>query len=210
VAAVGEKVFADVAAEPHTRQLAFREAASGLAIGYARMGRLAEAQALAARTPLDCEVCLAARGSVAEMAGDHAAAERWFAELKRADPNLPMADTQWGAALLGRGDMDGAIVELKRAHALGPHFADPLELWAEALMAKRDYAGAIAKFAEADPEAPRWGRNHMLWGEALMLSGRYAEARAQYEAANGMDLSKPDRAALSVLLVRTASGRLHV
>ena len=76
-------------------------------------------------------------------------------------------------------------------------------------MARHDYTGAIARFAEADKDAPRWGRNHMRWGEALMLSGRYAEARAQYEAANGLDLSKPDRAALDVLLDRTARGPLH-
>ncbi len=48
-----------------------------------------------------------------------------------------------------------------------------------------------------------------MWGEALMLQGRYREARAQYEAAGGMDLSQPDRAALNVLLARTASGPLH-
>jgi hypothetical protein len=76
-------------------------------------------------------------------------------------------------------------------------------------MSKRDYAGAIAKFAEAGQYTPRWGRNHIMWGEALMLSGRYAEARAQFEAANGMDLGKADRAALNVLLAHTASGPLH-
>ncbi len=42
-----------------------------------------------------------------------------------------------------------------------------------------------------------------------MLSGRYAEARAQFEAAKAMDLSLPDRAALDVLLARTARGPLH-
>jgi hypothetical protein len=42
-----------------------------------------------------------------------------------------------------------------------------------------------------------------------MLAGRYAEARWQFEAADGLDLSRPDRAALNVLLARTASGRLH-
>jgi predicted negative regulator of RcsB-dependent stress response len=72
-----------------------------------------------------------------------------------------------------------------------------------------DFQGAAAKFADASRNAPRWGRNHLLWGEALMLSGRYGEARAQYEAAAGMDLSKPDRAALDLLLARTASGPLH-
>ena len=198
-----------MAADPRVSQIAFREAASALAAGYAHQGRLADAQALVGRTPLDCEACLRARGLVADAAGDHAAADRWFAELERAEPDLPAADTGWGGALVRRGDVDGAIVKLQRAHQIGPHFADPLELWGEALMVRRDYAGAIAKFAEADPYAPRWGRNHLLWGEALMLSGRYREARAQYEAASGMDLSKPDRAALNVLLARTASGPLH-
>lgn len=102
-----------------------------------------------------------------------------------------------------------AIAKLTLAHAKGPRFADPLELWGEALIRQGDPAGAIAKFAEADKDAPRWGRNHMMWGEALMLSGRYAEARRQYEIANGLDLSKPDRAALDVLLARTAKGPLH-
>ncbi len=76
-------------------------------------------------------------------------------------------------------------------------------------MAERNYASAIAKFAAADKDAPRWGRNHLEWGEALMLSGHYAQARAQFEAANGLDLSIPDRAALEVLLDRTSKGPLH-
>ncbi len=124
-------------------------------------------------------------------------------------PELPFYDRDWGAVLLARGDLEGAIAKLSLAHAKGPRFADPLELWGEVLMRKGDLAGAIGKFAEADKDAPRWGRNHLMWGQALMLSGRYAEARAQFEAANGMDLSAPDRAALGVLLNRTASGPLH-
>ena len=42
-----------------------------------------------------------------------------------------------------------------------------------------------------------------------MLGGRYAEARAQFVVASGMDLNGPDRAALNVLLARTAAGHLH-
>jgi hypothetical protein len=42
-----------------------------------------------------------------------------------------------------------------------------------------------------------------------MQSGRFREARAHYETANGLDLSRPDRAALNVLLARTASRPLH-
>jgi tetratricopeptide (TPR) repeat protein len=176
---------------------------------YAHLGRFAEAEALLAETPMDCYRCLTARGLVAALKHDWPAADRWYAEAARQGPSLPFAHTDWGQALLMKGDLDGAIAKLKEAHRRNPNFADPLELWGEALMARRDYASAIAKFAEADEDAPRWGRNHMLWGEALMLSGRYAEARRQYEAANGMDLSKPDRAALDVLLSRTARGPLH-
>jgi tetratricopeptide (TPR) repeat protein len=208
-AAIGEKVFANFSADPRTRQVAFRDAAAALALGYARVGRLADARAMLAKTLLDCRSCLADRGWVAEIAGDHAEADRWFAALEHADSVDPFADAEWGAAMLERGDADGAIAKLKQAHRKGPHFADPLETWGEALMAKRDYAGAVARFAEADKDAPRWGRNHLMWGEALMLSGRYAEARRQFEAANGMDLGRPDRAALDVLLTRTATGPLH-
>jgi tetratricopeptide (TPR) repeat protein len=179
------------------------------AYALARVGRLAEAEALIARSPPDCSECALRHGQIAALAGHWAEADRWFAEAARQEPSIPLAPTLWGGALLAKGDVDGAIAKLKDAHRKGPHFADPLELWGEALMTRRDYAGAIAKFAEADPYAPRWGRDHLLWGEALMLSGRYREARAQYEAANGMDLTRPDRAALDVLLARTASGPLH-
>jgi tetratricopeptide (TPR) repeat protein len=175
----------------------------------AMSGDLAGAKALIAATPLDCDTCLLMRGRIATAERDFPAAERWFGQATRQAPSIPFAYTDWGAERLARGDVEGAIARWQIAHAKAPDFADPLELWGEALIQKRDYAGAIARFAEADKDAPRWGRNHMRWGEALMLSGRYAEARRQYEAANGLDLSKPDRAALNVLLARTASGPLH-
>ncbi len=91
---------------------------------------------------------------------------------------------------------------------LAPHDGFARILWGEGLLKAGDYAGAAAQFAAADKDVPRLGRNHLLWGEALMLAGRYGAARAQFEAADGMDLSGPDRAALEVLLARTASGRL--
>jgi tetratricopeptide (TPR) repeat protein len=180
-----------------------------LALAYAHLGRQAEAQALIAPSPLDCDDCVDARGQIAAAGGDWASADRWFANVAGRTPSIPDAELHWGQALIAKGDLDRAIAQLKEAHRRGPHWADPLEAWGEALMHKGDFKGAIAKFAEADNDAPRWGRNHLRWGEALMLSGRYAEARRQYEAANGFDLSKPDRAALSVLLARTASGPLH-
>jgi tetratricopeptide (TPR) repeat protein len=186
-----------------------RDFAAWYAWAKAMSGDLAGARAMIAATPLDCDTCLLMRGRIATAERDFPAAERWFGQEARQAPSIPFAYTDWGAERLVRGDVEGAIAKVQTAHAKAPKFADPLELWGEALMQKRDHAGAIAKFAEADKDAPRWGRNHLRWGEALMLSGRYAEARRQYEAANGLDLSKPDRAALNVLLARTASGPLH-
>ena len=178
-----------------------------LAQAYAHLGRIEEAKRLAAATPVDCYRCLSARGEIATLEHDWPAADHWWAELDRHSPNKP--PTGWAASLLARGDLDGAIAKAREAHRRNPHFADALELWGEALMQKGDFASAAVEFAEADKYAPRWGRNHLMWGKALMLSGRYREARAQYEAATGMDLSKSDRAALNVLLARTAGGPLH-
>ena len=169
----------------------------GLAIGYAKIGRQAEAEALAARTPLDCDSCVDARAQVAAARMDWAGADRWFSALDRRGPDIPYYDLDWGRALLAKGDLDRAIAKLALAHKKGPHFADPLELWGEALMRKGDFAGAVAKFAEADKDAPRWGKNHLRWGEALARLGRADEAKAKWGAAIGMDLSVADRAELT-------------
>jgi len=182
---------------------------ASLALAYAHVGRLGDAEAWISKTSPDCYDCLRTRGFMASRTQDRAAADRWYAEADRQAPSLPFADYEWAQALLAERDLDGAIAKLSEAHRRSPRYADPLELWGEALMQQSDLAGAVAKFAEADRYAPRWGRNHMMWGEALMLLGRYPEARAQYEAANEMDLTTPERAALDVLLARTAKGPLH-
>ena len=180
-----------------------------LAHADVHLGRLEEAKALISSTPLDCYRCLTARGEIADREHDWTTADHWYAEVDRQTPDRPLASAKWISSLIARGDLEGAIAKAEAARRGVPHFADPIELWGEALMAKRDFAAAAAKFADANSLAPRWGRNHLLWGEALMLSGRYRDGRAQFEEAKGMDLSKPDRAALDVLLARTASGALH-
>ena len=180
-----------------------------LAYAYAHLNRLEEAKALVAPTPLDCYRCLLARAQIATRERNWAAADRWYAETERLTPDRALAAADWISSLVARGDLDGAIAKAKAAPRAAPRYADPVELWGEALMARHDYAAAADRFAQADRLAPRWGRNHLMWGEALMLSGRYAEARAQFGAAVGLDLSRPDRAALDVLLARTAKGRLH-
>jgi tetratricopeptide (TPR) repeat protein len=186
-----------------------RFGAAMAAYALARRGEVAAAQRLIGTTPLDCYTCVRLRGGIAAVSHDAPDAQRWFAEAVRGAPDIPMAYVDWAKLRLAQGDVKGAIAKLAIAHQKAPHYADALEFWGEALMAVRDDVGAVSKFAEADRDAPRWGRNHMRWGEALMLSGRYREARAQFEAAEGLDLSGPDRAGLNVLLARTASGPLH-
>ncbi len=180
-----------------------------LAQAYAHLGRLDQAKALVAQTPLDCYRCLTTRAEIAELQQDWTAADRWWAELDRQTPGRPLAQAGWARSLLDRGAFVRAIAVAREGYRRSPHFADPLEVWGEALLKKGEAADAAGKFAEAAANAPRWGRNRLMWGEALMLSGRYGEARAQLQAASGMELSKSDRAALDVLLTRTASGPLH-
>ncbi len=141
------------------------------AVTLARLGRVAEAQAVIGPSPLDCYSCLLARGAVAREAGDQAGAARWFAEAARRDPTLPFADTERGRMLLERGDVDGAMAKLARAHAASPRFADPLELMGEAMMRKGDYAGAAARFRQAATLAPNWDLNRRRLAEALAREG---------------------------------------
>ena len=190
-------------------QLSAVDAPSIRAVALAHLGRTAEGLALVRQAPPDCYPCAAREGEVRALAGDWPGAEAAFARAFALGPSLPLAHDTRGASLLARGDAAGAVQEAKTSVRLAPHDGAAKTLWGEALLKSGEYEAAARRFADADKDAPRLGRNHLLWGEALMLAGRHAQARAQFVAADGMDLSRPDRAALNVLLARTASGRLH-
>lgn len=160
-------------------------------------GDIAGAAALMAKTPLDCDVCVRARGKVATVARDWSGAAHWFSLVSARSPDIPFADSDWGAMLLAKGDYDGAIAKFESVHGKGPHFADPLEMWGEALMLKNRSDLALAKFEEADKYAPKWGRLHLKWGEALFYAGRKGEARKQFAQAEGLDLSAADKISLA-------------
>ena len=168
-----------------------------VAIAEARLGRVADAEALVSDMPGDCYPCLRARAQVAEAKGDHAAADVWFTRAVAAAPSIPFANSEWGSVLLDRGQPDAAIEKFKLANQKGPHFADPLEGWGEALMKKNQSHLALAKFEEADKYAPNWGRLHLMWGEALGYAGRKDEAQKQYALAAGLDMSAADKAELA-------------
>jgi tetratricopeptide (TPR) repeat protein len=167
-----------------------------LAYAEAKLGHIAAAEARIAATPADCDPCLRARARIAALEGQNARADWWFDRAARAAPSIPFAYADWGQALLGRGDADGAIAKFTLANKKGPHFADPLEMWGEAFMAKNRSDLALAKFTEAEKYAPNWGRLHLKWGEALFYAGKKDDARKQFAQAASLDLTQAEKAEL--------------
>jgi tetratricopeptide (TPR) repeat protein len=167
------------------------------AYAEARLGRFREAEALIATTPGDCDPCLLQRARIADLEGQRARADWWFARAVHDAPSIPLVYAAWGQALLERGQPDAAIAQFTIANRKSPHFADPLEGWGEALMAKNQSHLALAKFAEADKHAPNWGRLHLKWGGALYYAGKKDEARAQFARAGQLDLTPPEKAELA-------------
>ena len=157
------------------------------ALAHAQLGDFTAAEAVIAPMPHDNDPGLRTRGQIAEMQGQHARADWWFARAEAQGPDIPFADALWGQALLARGQPDAAIAKFTAANKKGPHFADPLEGWGEALMAKSQSHLALAKFAEAEKYAPNWGRLHLKWGEAPVYAGKPDEAKAQFALAAGLD-----------------------
>ena len=163
----------------------------------AKLGMIADAEAHIAATPGDCDDCLITRAKIAELRGQHARADWWFARAEHEAPSIPFADAEWGQALMVRGNYDGAITKFTLANQKGPHFADPLEAWGETLMLQRHPDQALAKFEEAEKYAPNWGRLHLKWGEALWYAGKRDDARAQFARAAQLDLTPSEKSELA-------------
>jgi tetratricopeptide (TPR) repeat protein len=168
-----------------------------VALGKARLGDQAGAEAGIAPTPGDCYDCLRIRGLIAAEARQWFLADGWFARAVHDGPSLPFAYTDWGNALLARGKPDDAIAQFKLANQKSPHFADPLEGWGEALMARNQSHLALAKFEGANKYAPNWGRLHLKWGEALGFAGKPADAKAQFARAIALDLTPSEKSELA-------------
>ena len=159
----------------------------------ARVGRLAEAEALA--TACRGAPCWSVRGLVASAQGDAAGSERAYAQALRLDPTEPSVLLSRGQERLRRG------ADRARPHRLpgrrGPRWGDPDGSLGQALLTKGDAKAAAAKFADAQRLTPRWGRLHLKWGEALAKLGKAAEAKAQFRAAASLDLMAAERAELA-------------
>ncbi|HEY1837109.1 MAG TPA: hypothetical protein VGG36_05605 [Rhizomicrobium sp.] len=167
-----------------------------IALSLAHLGDVAGARAAIATTSPTCYDCLRTRGSIEALAKNRSGAAQWFAQAVRHAPSIPFAYADWGAMLLAKGDVDGAMAKFQTANEKGPHFADPLEMWGEALVAKNRSDLALAKFEEANKYAPNWGRLHLKWGEALYWSGDKVGAKKQFALASGLDLTPAEKAEL--------------
>jgi tetratricopeptide (TPR) repeat protein len=121
-----------------------------------QLGRLDEAAALIAQTPLDCYTCVRVRGLVEEARGKRAEAQRWFAEAARQAPRLAPAFADWGRLLAEARHYGGAEVKLARAVQLAPNWADPLKFWGDMLAAEGKRDEALAKYEAALKLAPNW------------------------------------------------------
>jgi tetratricopeptide (TPR) repeat protein len=166
-----------------------------LAEAWARTGRVAEARALVADLPLDCDDCLIARATVEALAGERALSDRLFVRAQIQAQSSPFARVAWGRARLARGDAAGALDLFRQAKKLAPQWADPLKLEGDAEMALRRPGRAAEAYARAARLAPRWGALHLAWSRALSADGRAAEAAEKLRLARGMVLSPADRAA---------------
>ena len=164
-----------------------------LALAEARLGDFAAAHVQINQTPTDCYLCVRVRARIAAAEKNWPEATRWFSEAVRQAPQLPFAESEWGQALLARGDTVGAIEKFAAAHDEGPRYADPLEMWGEALAEQKNFDAALAKYGEADQYAPKWGRLHMKWGESLVTLGRAEEAQKHLALAATLDLSAADK-----------------
>ena len=190
------RLLQPLAKHPGLRSVAPSTSDLHLAYAQAQLGNFAQAETVIAPTSADCYACLRTRALIAELEGQHARADYWFARAVAEGPSIPFAHEQWGRALLARGKPDEAIEKFKLSSKKGPHFADPLEGWGEALMAKNQSHLALAKFAEAEKYAPNWGRLHLKWGEALYYAGKRDEAKAQFARAAQLDLTPSEKSEL--------------
>jgi tetratricopeptide (TPR) repeat protein len=173
-----------------------RQLAPRRAVALARLGRRAEAEAIARVLPADCYRCLIARAEVAELSGDRGLADQWFEAAVRNGPSLPFAHQAWGMAKAARGETDRAAASFRAAIKSGPNWSDPHKGEGDMLARQGKFDAAIRRYRTAARLSPRWGALHLEWGMALWRTGRREEARTKLRAAGGMDLTASDRARL--------------
>ena len=168
-----------------------------LVIAEARTGNLEEARRLASGLSEDCAACVEAKAWAAELSGDRAAADRWFARHQRLAADGPFAPAGWGRAKLARGDAAGALTLFRQAQRQGPRWADAFKLEGDALMRLNRPREAAAAYREAVERTPEWGAAHIGLGHALAATGKSREASEAFEQARRLMLTPEERVLLA-------------
>ena len=127
-----------------------------LALAKAESGDVTGAEATISETPIDCDVCLRMRGTVASFAGDRAKSERWFAQAISNTPALPWPYLSRGQARFREGDLEGALADARKTVRIAPQLADGYGLWGDVLARRAQWGAAEAKYDEALRYAPAW------------------------------------------------------
>jgi tetratricopeptide (TPR) repeat protein len=108
--------------------------------------------------------------------GDAAGAVALFAPLAQAHPESAAIAFEYGAVLLARRDVDGALVQLLRAKTLADSDPRVAVLLARALSKKKDAAGAEAELRRALTLRPGYGSALRALGKVYSGGGRTLEA----------------------------------
>lgn len=127
-----------------------------LARALLRTGDGAAARTVIGATALDCYLCLRVRAEIAASDSDVAASDRWFKEAVRQAPSVPFAYTEWGDALLGRGDAAQALQKFEAAIRVAPRDADAFKGAGDALARLGRRAEAMSRYKAALSLAPAW------------------------------------------------------
>ena len=85
-------------AYPRNQHYVLVSLAPPLALAQAHLGDFAAAERSIALTPDDCYPCLSVRAQIAELHGQHARADFWFARAGQAEPRLSLSPCRTGAA----------------------------------------------------------------------------------------------------------------
>ena len=141
-----------------------------LGLAYGLAGRFQDAETIFRRLG-NWSRCVAFRGDIHARSGDVAGAEHIWADGLRAGPDLPMIYLHRGLFEAEHGDLKGAESDLAAAHAVAPHFADPLKAWGDLLRAERNPGAALAKYDKALRDAPAWAELRQARNEAAHEAG---------------------------------------
>jgi serine/threonine protein kinase/tetratricopeptide (TPR) repeat protein len=112
---------------------------------------------------------------------------RWFQAAVAAHPRSAAAHTNLGAALLDKGDLDGAAACCREAVRLDPTLAIAHNILGNVLRGMGDRDGAIACYREAMRLDPKYAITHINLGNALRDKGDLDGAIAYFKAALRLD-----------------------